>query len=1062
MIEDLFLNIKTSLRMRYTKFERSYQELYKHISRPDASVGRLDTTLAHPELIEWLRARPSYQSWWQDDKSSILSITGPSGSGKTYLSSHILNTLLVDNSSSESIFLSFGLYKWDSRRNSKRCLIASLINQMLATKPSLYRRVHSVAELLARQPSISCAHLWRFFSYLLATIRNSRVFIILNAVDQCLSSATINQIALLTTATTIPGALKIIMTSSESLQLPSGVVSEILPLDNQEWKDFVHYRVVTRVSQIIDKRPVWKDWRDDIVNKLCIGNYTYFYAMLNLDFLENANIPSTRSALKQHLMTPVLSIDKVFQTMLDHLSESKHAILALNWIFYAIRPLTIAELAVALTLTVDLTIDLEKKRETFDVLAESVSWDLMRDLGELMNSTVKVHNGQISLTHHSFRSYLETNSKLLIPDFHAKITKHCLSYLSLCAESTTLNWSKNYSVKKNPVNVALALLDYAETYWVDHYKHSQAANISLDEEVQNFLTTIPKLNEPIIPLGESEINQTPEILKAHTKPQPLTSWIQKYGLAFGWEGDIVKEYSEPIILATQLGFERILQNIIRMPRDSERVKEAIPIAARTGNLRVLRLLLGLLSKSISSDVVMCAIYFATQYGHVDVIEVLMSYLSDSDKQLLKLGQGVVKSPLLPAASNGHTAVVQALLSEEFSLDVSDDSDNTVVHLASLMGDIETLQVIEASRKDWFLDAMALMNSDQMSPLQLTCKAGSIEAFDLVYSTSPSEIKWGTGRNSKNPIQLAAKFGHVEIVEKLILGMPKEIVRDHGADALIVAAQNGHHDVVHCLLKELDNAMAPPGPIELQETTATDIAQGNQLRWVHDLGLEDSLLDAIRNGHSKVVKLLIERTDRSLGKDKDYIETAVETGYLDVVKVLVAAGIPVKCGDDEYNGLMDIAIREDRADVVRYLMEEGVGAQWDDWETSIHYAVRCGFNYCLTELLRKATISDVQRKSSEGFTALELAVEYGEFEALERLWPFEKMHGATERPRPLRILLSAIHSNQPGKENIIRFLLDNTDEWDANPADDDQEIPIHVAAKQGDEKVVKLLLDKRCG
>jgi cytohesin len=851
---------------------------------------------------------------------------------------------------------------------------------------------------------------------------------------------------------TIP--LKIIMTSSAPLEMPENVSFHSILLKDAGWGNVIRSIAEERVLQIVNERPVWKDSQEAIIKKLCSGEYTYLYVILNLDVLAHSKIPSTKDALNQQLMAPTLSIEKVFDTMVSGLDDVEPAKQALNWIFHAIRPLTVSELAVALTLKPDPLDHRVDKQLTFDILIEKVSWDLMRDLGGLLETTVRIVNDRVYFAHHTFHDYLKKHSNLLIPNFHASITEWCLSYLSLCSEYTPEVSLEYDSLGKPHIGVAAAFLKYTDLYWTEHYKLAQQNSSAQESDEAPSLSEEEKEELPLdekgeqSPVGKKEQPLNEKVAQFLTSDSAsLKKWAEKCTQTFGWKEDLA---DDPLFLASQLGLRRIVHHILQDEalNTQERVEKAAIIAARTGNTDILEDLL----KAANDSALIPTLRAAAEYGHTAVIELLLAKISDAGIETPKPEEDT-DSPLLLAASNGHIAAFEVLLSNGYSMEALDASKNTTVHLASQLGDVNTLQVMKKLRDETFKSLLKSTNDSDMSPLQLACVAGSIDAFELVRDNSPDGQLHLAKGDSLSPIQLAAAAGHAMIVERLITGGADVTVGSHLETPLRLAARNGHYDVVCCLVKELEKLA-----VNVEYPESTDAAK----KRVVDC-LETSLLDAINYGRVKVTEFLLSNTQRNPEADREYIRRAVEGGHLDIVEILTAK-TPAKLPDDKYNNIMDIAIRENFVDIVSYLVSEGVTPQWDGYESSIHYAASLGYTLCLRELLRKANDKDVRRRDSQSRTALEVAANLGQLETFKELLTWESDHVVPDQPwRPLpRTLILAIKSptnstSKWTKVDLVNFLLDHG--WTPNLADGSPDIPLHAAVEDDDIDMVQLLLKK---
>jgi ankyrin repeat protein len=81
----------------------------------------------------------------------------------------------------------------------------------------------------------------------------------------------------------------------------------------------------------------------------------------------------------------------------------------------------------------------------------------------------------------------------------------------------------------------------------------------------------------------------------------------------------------------------------------------------------------------------------------------------------------------------------------------------------------------------------------------------LEQFTKIVSQAPASGTNVEGKNDKNipmPLIVAARNGHIKIVELLLLRGADVNVRDkeQGTTALIAAAQQGHKEIVELLLK----------------------------------------------------------------------------------------------------------------------------------------------------------------------------------------------------------------------------------------------------------------------
>ncbi|OAQ59049.1 ankyrin repeats (3 copies) domain-containing protein [Pochonia chlamydosporia 170] len=201
--------------------------------------------------------------------------------------------------------------------------------------------------------------------------------------------------------------------------------------------------------------------------------------------------------------------------------------------------------------------------------------------------------------------------------------------------------------------------------------------------------------------------------------------------------------------------------------------------------------------------------------------------------------------------------------------------------------------------------------------------------------------------------LAAQHGHGEIVN-LILGGGVDVNSKHeGGTALIRASEHGHLDVVELLLQH-----------------GADVNLKNQQG--------SPLILASKQGHLDVVQLLIEHGAKIDGGDSkgfSALRWAVHLRRVGVVKVLLDAGANVKC--EEFAGmtspLLIWAVRSESASIVGLALGKGADIESTDIKyrlTPLYWATKLGVTG-IARLLTKHG-ADVNCINSGGQTALHQA------------------------------------------------------------------------------------------
>ena len=188
------------------------------------------------------------------------------------------------------------------------------------------------------------------------------------------------------------------------------------------------------------------------------------------------------------------------------------------------------------------------------------------------------------------------------------------------------------------------------------------------------------------------------------------------------------------------------------------------------------------------------LYIASQLGHTEAVKVLLEHNADPN-----LPSDDKRTPLMIASSSNHPAVVELLLAHKsLNKEVRDDKNDNALRYATDRYNIEVLKLLlEAG-----LNPNIQAGENGWTCLLVACCDNYLEAASLLlkHGANPYLVE----KHKKNCLMMAAQNGHTEIVSMLLNSEYVDVRRiineqtEQGWTALALAYD--HPEVVELLLK----------------------------------------------------------------------------------------------------------------------------------------------------------------------------------------------------------------------------------------------------------------------
>ncbi len=285
-------------------------------------------------------------------------------------------------------------------------------------------------------------------------------------------------------------------------------------------------------------------------------------------------------------------------------------------------------------------------------------------------------------------------------------------------------------------------------------------------------------------------------------------------------------------------------------------------------------------------------------------------------------------PLVEAASKGDLAKVKSILGEGTLVDVKDSRQRTALAVAVSEGKKDVVE--------YLISQQANINSkrdDGGTPLMEAARTKNLAMVTLLIEKG-AEIE-GTDNFGRNALMMAAQGGSREVFDYLVSkGADINATDRFEISPLIFAMRYGHMDLAKYILGRGARVWrARPIPYSKRPIT---------------LKIEDK----VQPGMQKVIDELAEKEVQM--RQKTELFYAVETGDLDLVKLLVKRGSPVLVQDVEQSVENIIYVYGQKEELRQMLFErEVIRTSYDrEQKNLLHYAAEGGYVDIMKFLISK--------------------------------------------------------------------------------------------------------------
>lgn len=638
--------------------------------------------------------------------------------------------------------------------------------------------------------------------------------------------------------------------------------------------------------------------------------------------------------------------------------DRKIAMNFLLWITFAARPLSVSEIQHACSVDSEI-----REIDPDEVLPAS-------DLASMCAGLVIVDASDIvRLVHFSAQNYFYENRDRWFPEGETVLAQDCLSYLSLKAFDKGACFGPTERDEFATRSLEYPLLDYCCSYWGDHAVHATQSG-PLTDRILRFLNNPQHLDSAVQALWYSEnraaagwdvkrgvsalhlaayfglTNVVTRLLRegaAVDSPDTLSTTPLMYAAA-GGQASTVQELlraganpnllcgrgsscihraisfdktkaawplldhpdidvnimdsshgsQTPLMLAASLSRHQIVSFLIDKPgldinfQSGESQSTALHCAAQSGNSKVTRTILSHPDIDVNRRNRWCTpLTDAATNGYSAVVEALLDHGADTELQ-----EGVDKAsgtPLNRAIDYGYRSTVRILLERGANPQVFDIYNRTIIHSAAVNGQDEILQLLFEERVDVDINAQGTNGRTALHDAAYFDYCSTIEI--LFAHGARTDIRDGAYRT---PLGVARDMDNTEAVKLLSRLRREEMARDESV-----------------------------GPLK-HNTTSID---SNEME----------LLKATKLGMTEAVQSYISRasTDPSIDinvADLDKhtaVHLAISNRRFGILKVLVKAGADLNAVDHLQRTPLHWTILHSNYRAAEYLLQSGVQVDLED-------------------------------------------------------------------------------------------------------------------------------------
>jgi len=462
---------------------------------------------------------------------------------------------------------------------------------------------------------------------------------LLTVIDECEETSRVkflDQLQYLLQDPSVRRKVKVLITSRPHILVASHFTATEISLDACSLKSDITTFAVSEVNKL----PQFSAMAQEIQQVLIDGaNGMFLWVSLILDDLKNSFTTKPR-IIREKLKTLPSTLPDLYKDILRKIKPENQpaANTILQWVVWAMRPLTLKELTIATAIRPHDT--------SLSTMEDEMELDMKTVLRLIFGPMLKIEaNDTVHLVHQSARDFLRSNSlsgqspalwNLSSTKSNLRLATSCLTYLSFdeleCGPVTpgfTMGeHHKHLQILENR-KIENQFLSYAAENWSHHTSQT-------DHEAFDLLRTFGKLAK-----SEPKINLAYQIF-VYSQKEPF-------------------EHTSPLHIAADFGFINFIKDLLDSNVDINAragiYGTALQVAVLKDHEIIIRLLLDRgADVNAQGGKYGNALQAASFHGNCAIVHLLLDSRADINAQ-----GGLYGTALLAASSGSHEAIVRLLL-----------------------------------------------------------------------------------------------------------------------------------------------------------------------------------------------------------------------------------------------------------------------------------------------------------------------------------------------------------------------------------------------------------------